>query len=288
MYALLEGEAALAARVVGLDPGLGVLHADQLNRDSLAADLMEPVRSEVDRYVLTLLARRTFAVRDFYETRQGVCRLTPPIAAGLAQTLPDWRVRVGRVAEDVAQLLGGDHCDSRRMATPVSERNRSTGRGTHSKRLARQPPPRVASGCMWCGGAVLPGRRTCSSACLVELERANRPAFIRSGVNALAELKSSGWKPQLTPEGRARIGGNTANGVSVARAWQRDHPWPTDLGAFTREVWPSLLTLEPSCIARATGLSVGYCRRIVKGEVVPHPMWWAALRILGSEDEPSG
>lgn len=39
----------MAARVVGLDPGMGVLHADQPNRDSLAADLMEPIRPLVDR-----------------------------------------------------------------------------------------------------------------------------------------------------------------------------------------------------------------------------------------------
>ena len=57
LYAILEGEASIAARIVGLDPGIGLLHADQLNRDSLAADLMEPVRPLVDRYVLRLLSR---------------------------------------------------------------------------------------------------------------------------------------------------------------------------------------------------------------------------------------
>jgi len=38
---------------------------------------MEPVRPEVDRYVLELLARRPFAAADFYETRQGASRITP-------------------------------------------------------------------------------------------------------------------------------------------------------------------------------------------------------------------
>lgn len=48
LYAMLEAEARLAAAELGLDPGLGVLHRDTPNRDSLACDLMEPVRPLVD------------------------------------------------------------------------------------------------------------------------------------------------------------------------------------------------------------------------------------------------
>jgi CRISPR-associated endonuclease Cas1 len=277
-YALLESEATLAARLVGLDPGLGVLHADQMNRASLAADLMEPVRPYVDLYVLMLLARRTFAVRDFYETRHGVCRVTPGLAHELAQTLPAWRARVGIVAEDVARILGGDDSDSRRLATPLSERNRSSGRGVASRRPTGPRSPNLTSACEWCGGPVRPGRRTCSGPCLAGLEGANRPAFVRAGVEALTKLRASGWKRQLTTEGRARIGSNGAKrSTAPARAWQRDHPWPTDMGAFTREILPGLQQATARELSAATGLSPGYCRRIMKGEVVPHPMWWTSL-----------
>jgi CRISPR-associated protein Cas1 len=48
LYAVLESEARLAAAALGLDPGLGVLHADSGNRDSLALDILEPVRPQVD------------------------------------------------------------------------------------------------------------------------------------------------------------------------------------------------------------------------------------------------
>jgi CRISPR-associated endonuclease Cas1 len=285
LYALLEGEATIAARTVGLDSGLGVLHADQMNGDSLSADLMEPVRPHVDRYVLDLLTRRSFAADDFYETRQGVCRVTPPLATELAQTLPDWRVHVGRVAEDVARLLGGDHSDSRQLATPVSERNRSAGRGAKSKHPRRRGPA-VATACEWCGSGVRAGRRTCSSGCLAELERANRPEFVRAGVEALTKLRASGWKRQLTPEGRARIGSNpNARGTEAARAWQRENPWPTDMGAFAREILPGLRAATARDLAAATGLSVGYCRTILKGVAVPHPMWWEALRALSARVE---
>ena len=51
LYSLLESESRLAAAALGLDPGMGVLHVDtfflhQGARDSLACDLMEPVRPQ--------------------------------------------------------------------------------------------------------------------------------------------------------------------------------------------------------------------------------------------------
>jgi CRISPR-associated endonuclease Cas1 len=55
LYALLEAEARLAAAALGLDPGLGVLHVDTTARDSLACDLMEPIRAQIDAYLLDWL-----------------------------------------------------------------------------------------------------------------------------------------------------------------------------------------------------------------------------------------
>ena len=52
LYSVLEAEAHLAAAELGLDPGLGVLHRDTPNRDSLACDLMEPIRPLVDAYLV--------------------------------------------------------------------------------------------------------------------------------------------------------------------------------------------------------------------------------------------
>jgi len=52
LYALLESESRLAAAALGLDPSLGVLHVDTPARDSLACDVMEPIRAQVDAYLL--------------------------------------------------------------------------------------------------------------------------------------------------------------------------------------------------------------------------------------------
>jgi CRISPR-associated endonuclease Cas1 len=53
LYALLEAECRLAIAVLGLDPEMGVLHMDTINRDSLACDLMEAIRPDVDDYVIS-------------------------------------------------------------------------------------------------------------------------------------------------------------------------------------------------------------------------------------------
>jgi len=77
LYAILEAEARLACLAVGLDPGLGVLHADHKARDSLALDIVEPVRPLVDRFALRVLTERGLRAADFVETRHGVCRVGP-------------------------------------------------------------------------------------------------------------------------------------------------------------------------------------------------------------------
>jgi len=81
---------------MGLDPGIGFLHADLPARDSLPCDLMEPIRPKIDAYVLQILKLRTFRKTDFFETREGICRLMPSIATGvLAETAPRWARELG-------------------------------------------------------------------------------------------------------------------------------------------------------------------------------------------------
>ena len=75
LYSLLEAEARLALLAVGCDLGFSVIHAEQPYRDSFALDLMEPARPHVDAFVLDLLKSHTFDRSDFFEMRDGGCRL---------------------------------------------------------------------------------------------------------------------------------------------------------------------------------------------------------------------
>ena len=77
LYALLESEARLALAALGLDPGIGVLHKDTRNRDSLASDLMEAVRPQADAFLLDWITTEPLRRQWFLEERNGNCRLGP-------------------------------------------------------------------------------------------------------------------------------------------------------------------------------------------------------------------
>jgi CRISPR-associated endonuclease Cas1 len=133
--ALAEAEARLAALTVGLDPGLGILHTDQKNRDSLALDLLEPLRPVVERHILQLLAARHFTTADFTETRDGRCRLMPPLSHELAeQLLPELQRAVAKPAEAVAP--------TRRQQPQQDRAADTTEPGQHLQRAKSRPAKR--------------------------------------------------------------------------------------------------------------------------------------------------
>src|SRR5689334_23079231 len=76
---------------VGLDPGIGMFHADLDRRSSLALDAIEAVRPHVDYWLLAYLAASAFANRDFTEVSDGEVRLTHPLNSRLAHTAALWR-----------------------------------------------------------------------------------------------------------------------------------------------------------------------------------------------------
>jgi len=72
VYALLRQDCTSALAAVGLDPGVGYLHADRPGRPSLALDLMEEFRPALaDRLVLALINRAQVAAKGFVRDAAG-------------------------------------------------------------------------------------------------------------------------------------------------------------------------------------------------------------------------
>jgi CRISPR-associated endonuclease Cas1 len=90
VFALLEAEAILACEAVGLDTGLGIVHNDAKGRQSMALDILKPVRPEAEAFVLDILESRTFRKVEFSETADGHVRLRAPLTHELAETMPRW------------------------------------------------------------------------------------------------------------------------------------------------------------------------------------------------------
>jgi len=88
-YTLLHAEAALAAQGAGLDPLLGGLHRPAFGRESLASDLIEPLRPLADAWLLEQLRLRTLRPEDFEHTGQG-CRLRKAGRERFYQSFESW------------------------------------------------------------------------------------------------------------------------------------------------------------------------------------------------------
>jgi CRISPR-associated endonuclease Cas1 len=102
-YGIAAAEARIACIAAGCDPGLGFLHFDRVGRDSLAFDILEPIRPHVDAFVLDFAREHTFSREDFFENRDGVCRLLPTITRPLSETASRWAKLLGPIAHRVAR-----------------------------------------------------------------------------------------------------------------------------------------------------------------------------------------
>jgi CRISPR-associated endonuclease Cas1 len=285
MYALLEAETRIALTTVGLDPGMGILHTDQPVRDSLALDVMEAVRPAVDRYVLGHLESQPLRAADFHEARSGQCQLMPALARQLAATAPSWAREVAPYAERAAALLALD-AGTAPPPTPLTGlRRRSARPAAQRTRLAPAPkPPSPAALCRSCGEEILAGRRrcrTCHSAAnaarlaghqAVETERRHQADDYPSSRSAVRESISARQREQW----RNRSATPPAGGYTGR---------PSE---FRRLILPHLTHARPVDLARATGLSRGYCAQIRSGKRVPHVRHWAELHLAGLRRSRSG
>ena len=207
LYSILEAEARLAAAALGLDPGLGVLHMDTTARDSLACDLMEPIRAEVDAYLLDWITRQTLHRDWFVEERNGNCRLTTPLAIRLAETGPTWGRAVAPIAEWVARAFWSTiQKKTIPVATRLTQANKSIVKGStvHNAELAPNP----GNVCLGCGKPVNRSSIHCA-VCAT--------GVLRKRMGDAARL---GRIASKTPESRARVADTQRHQHSARSHWQ--------------------------------------------------------------------
>jgi CRISPR/Cas system-associated endonuclease Cas1 len=165
LYCLLESESRLAAAALGLDPGLGMLHVDTKARDSLACDLMEPVRPQVDTFLLDWIMKEPLKREWFCEQSDGNCRLMAPFTARLSETAPMWGRAVASFAEWVARALWSSSAKLARESAPATRLTQQFKR--EAKGAPPLPPsirpPRRDNLCRGCGKTIADGCTNCST-----------------------------------------------------------------------------------------------------------------------------
>jgi CRISPR-associated endonuclease Cas1 len=260
LYAILEAEARIALLAVGCDPGVGIQHADQRSRDSMACDVMEPLRPEVDAFLLGMLGQRMFKRGDFFETREGNCRLMPSIAQELASTAEHWAKLLGPIVENVAQTLYAQGEKSRtlnRWAAPASKLRRSQLRDQQAL-----PTP------------------------LTEQKR--KQGRQRLYTQSPLSMTEDGDR-QLVPDAQSPREAARSESVAV-------EPMPADpeqlfirmlvgqvpitRSTFLQAFVPALRDIPAEDIAAGVGLSVKYCSKIRAGRGTPRRSHWEAFRRL--------
>ncbi len=299
LFACLESEARLALLAHGCDPTIGVLHADQRNRDSFALDAMEPVRPDVDAFLLDLLEDREFTARDFGELPNGICRIAAPLTHELALTLPHWRECLRPIAASLAQAFRGALA-TRAYRLARSWLNREQAWEPDPKRSPLEATPRKASrprpyatrkwrtptvdarpstpiACAMCGEPVLKRRRRHCEACMPKARREHGLRAIATAREALAAQTAAGNDPRRGAAVNRARGEAISEGHRRNRSWAREHPGQRDEAWFKREIAPKLDAFTLAEIAEATGLSLAACSRIRRGTQVPHPRHWDAL-----------
>jgi len=278
LYALLESEARLAAASLGLDPGLGVLHVDAGNRDSLALDLLEPARAQVDAYLLDWITRQPLRREWFVEQRNGNCRLLGSFATRLSETTPMWGRAIAPIAEWVAQALWNSHHRSSRPAqslpTRLTHRRRSEGRG-NTFEVRTSPAPRQIKICEVCGAEGVQSRY-CRS-CAVE---ASRETMVQVALMGHAKPKSKKTKAHIS---------KTLSDHAVANSWWDPSSLPSWLNeeCYVRKIQPQLRTIKVREISEAMHVSKPYAAHVRAARRRPHPRHWSTLANLVGFSEPT-
>jgi CRISPR-associated endonuclease Cas1 len=271
LYALLEIEARLAAVALGLDPGMGMMHTDLPARDSLACDLMEPVRPQVDTYLLDWILRTPLKREWFYEMPDGNCRLMLPFTAQLSETSPQWARAVAPIAEWVAHALWSTAANPSReglLPTRLTQTHRSLSKGgtgvLASKRI--KPPERF---CRTCGIVLKNGERHCAECAKPEHRK------------HMLEIAKVGRLVTHNPEAQARRSASRRRQAAALSAWRSENQpaWLTET-VYVEKIQPALPAFPASRIASALAVSHPYAVDVRSGKRRPHPRHWLALAEL--------
>ena len=269
LYALLESETRLAVASLGLDPGLGFWHVDTPARDSLACDLMEPVRPKVDAFLLDWITREPLARQWFFEQRDGNCRLMAPLAVRLSETALSWGRAVAPFAEWVSRTLWSRDLKLGASLGPpprLTQRHKREAKG--SSALPSIPIPRRENICRGCGKTIRAGRSHCAN-CAISL-----------ATQRLVDAARIGRVKAQTPEARAKQVDSRRRHAEALRSWAASSQpeWLT-AEVYSQKILPLLAGVSTSAIRARTGVSRWYAGRIRHG-YRPHPRHWVVLAEL--------
>lgn len=124
-YTLIHSEAVLTAYGAGLDPYIGFLHSLDYGRESLACDLIEPIRPLVDNWLLGCFRQNILRPEHFTTTQEG-CLLGKAgrihFYQAYEQMVTNWRKMLTENCYDLVALFKtcNLNCSPQRRSSQIS------------------------------------------------------------------------------------------------------------------------------------------------------------------------
>jgi CRISPR/Cas system-associated endonuclease Cas1 len=103
LYGCLESRIKRYCIAYRLDMDFPVLHSyARTNRSGLIYDIMEPVRPSVDRLLYRFMSKTTLKISDFFETRQGVCKVMPELTSKIIPLVKSLDPDINKIVKEFA------------------------------------------------------------------------------------------------------------------------------------------------------------------------------------------
>jgi hypothetical protein len=223
------------------------------------------------------------SAREFVETREGACRITPRLAEQLADTCTLWRSHIAPVVEWTANTLARYASSSVPIRSPLTHAHHRAAweerAPVHERRQRRTDFPHLPNTCRECGAPLTDGRRRLCPECQEQRFRQQGPSARERASAVLAQLRAERRDPVHGGRAAELRGSKNAAHQAAVRAWQGEQPDPE---VFRSEITLGLRRRTIGELMGATGLSEHYCSLIRLGKKVPHARHWEALRRLVS------
>jgi CRISPR-associated endonuclease Cas1 len=282
LYAILKGETTTALQSIGLDPGIGFLHSDNICTPNLSLDVMEAVRPLADAWYLSFLKKRIFTKNEFFEMQDGSVRMAGNLRQELSAFGPIAFSFVAPWAEYVVQTLEKEFTGKSLMGTPLTQGNRKNGRKPYRLREHKLSiKPNTENRCIQCGKSA-PGDNLYCPDCYQDRQAELRPTFISAGVNHLKGLREKGISIAHGGEAGRKRGETQKERRRDRIGWERANPGLLEIEKvrFIHEIQPLLQTFSVREIGKACSCSLRYASLIRSGKNIPHPIFYQDLEKL--------
>lgn len=260
LYAILESEARLAISELGLDPGLGVLHSDTRTRDSLACDLMEPIRPQVDAFLLDWLRSGSLERKWFFEERDGNCRLTGEFAAELSESSQIWKRALGPLAEWMSRAFWSRNSSTSKIEPPSTRLTQDRKR--EAKGILTRP--------------------------LIESGIAQQTLAPKALSDDFPLIPKTARLDRFDSVAQSRRAASQRRQAIAQRGWNaNEKPDWLSKKVYLTKIQPLLFGVTLQSIASALSVSKSYAANIRQCGRIPHPRHWLTLAKLVNAGKPS-